>query len=324
MSDMLVVLEQRDGVLKRVSHEALGAARNLADSTGGEVHGIVVGGGNVEAGDLGTFGADRVFRVADDSARLYQPDLYGATVAEVATNGSYVAVLLAATALGRDLGPRLAAKLDCPLAADVTAVRYDGGLVVTRPVFSGKATYTLRVTSPTAVVSVRPNAVSAVESQRQGAAVEDQAISGSVRERRAVTVEVKEPERAALDVAEASVVVSGGRGLKEPNHFKLIEELAEAVGGAVGASRAVVDAGWRPHSEQVGQTGKTVSPNLYIAIGISGAVQHLAGMRTAKVIVAINKDREAPIFKVADYGIVGDLFEVVPRLTEEVRRLREN
>ena len=323
MTDILVVLEQRDGAVKRVSHEALGAARKLADSAGCEVHGVVVGSANVDTGNLGTFGADRVLTVADDSAQLYQPELYAATVAEIAKKGSYGAVLLPATALGRDLGPRLAAKIDCPLTADVTDVSYDDGLVVTRPAYSGKATYTLRVTSSTAVVSLRPNAVSPVEGQRE-AAVEERATSEAVRERRATTVEVKEPERAAVDVAEASVVVSGGRGLKEPEHFKLVEELAEAVGGAVGASRAVVDAGWRPHSEQVGQTGKTVSPNLYIAIGISGAVQHLAGMRTAKVIVAINKDREAPIFKVADYGIVGDLFEVVPRLTQEIRRLREN
>jgi electron transfer flavoprotein alpha subunit len=221
--------------------------------------------------------------------------------------------------MGKDLAPRVAARLGAAFASDVTSLRFEGGVVVTRPVYAGKAIYTLKLGAP-CVISLRPNSVAPVESKHAGVVKRVAAPAGAPRAR---TVEVKQPERAALDVAEAGIVVSGGRGLKEPQNFKLIEDLASALGGAVGASRAVVDAGWRPHAEQVGQTGKTVSPSLYFAIGISGAIQHLAGMRTAKVIVAINKDADAPIFKVADYGIVGDLFEILPRLTAEIKQIKE-
>jgi electron transfer flavoprotein alpha subunit len=230
-------------------------------------------------------------------------------------------VVLAASAQGKDLAPRVAAKLGAPLAADVTDVAVDGGsVVVTRPVYAGKALLKVQVTAALAVVSLRPNVFTPVERPKAGAA-ETTAVPGDAG--RVVVKGIKAAAGGALDVAEAPIVVSGGRGLKEPANFKLLEDLAQAFGGkaAVGASRAVVDAGWRPHGDQVGQTGKTVSPSLYIAVGISGAIQHLAGMRTAKVIVAINKDKDAPIFKVADYGIVGDLFEIVPKLTEDIRRL---
>jgi electron transfer flavoprotein alpha subunit len=209
-----------------------------------------------------------------------------------------------------------------PLASDAIDLAMDGdALVATRPVYAGKALLKVKVTARPAVVSVRPSVFTPVERPKAGAL---QAASFSTEEKRRVVVRaVKPAPEGVLDVAEAAVVVSGGRGLKEPKNFAVLEELARAFGGkaAVGASRAVVDAGWRPHADQVGQTGKTVSPTLYIAVGISGAIQHLAGMRTAKVIVAINRDTDAPIFKVADYGIVGDLFEIVPKLTEEIKKL---
>jgi electron transfer flavoprotein alpha subunit len=222
--------------------------------------------------------------------------------------------------MGKDLGPRIAARLRCALAVDVTSVEASNGIRVTRPVYSGKAVYSLSITGSPCVISVRPNAFPAVDRASDPKVEELEAPSTDARCR---TVQVREPETARLDVSEAGTIVSGGRGLKEPANFKLLEDLADAIGRcAVGASRAVVDAGWRPHADQVGQTGKTVSPQLYIAVGISGAIQHLAGMRTSKVIVAINKDRDAPIFKIADYGIVGDLFEIVPRLTQEVKTLR--
>jgi electron transfer flavoprotein alpha subunit len=287
------------------------------------VHALVLGPAGLELGEAGRYGADKVFHAAGDAARLYQPGLWAAAAAERHQAGAYEVVLVGATALGKDLAPRMAARLGVPLAADAIELTRAQGIVATRPVYAGKALSRVRVTAPSCVVSLRPNSVTPVEQRRPGA-VEAMALPAEGTAAR--TVQVKEPERAALDVAEASVIVSGGRGLKDPSHFQLLEDLARAFGGgaAVGASRAVVDAGWRPHAEQVGQTGKTVSPNLYIAVGISGAIQHLAGMRTAKVIVAINKDKDAPIFKVADYGIVGDLFEVVPRLTEEIRKTRGN
>lgn len=318
MAGVLAVLEQRDGELKAISYEVLTAARTLADQLGGDVEALVIGAG--ASAEPGRFGADRIVSVDDDAVRLYQPELYAAAVVQRTEASSPDAVVLAATAMGRDLAPRVAARLACPLAVDVTAIDGSNGVTVTRPAYSGKAVYTLRVTGKPCVLSVRPNTFTAVETQREGAG-EAMALPGdAVRSR---TISVKEPETKRVDVAEASVVVSGGRGLKEPANFTLLEELAEALGGAaVGASRAVVDAGWRPHADQVGQTGKTVSPQLYIAVGISGAIQHLAGMRTSKVIVAINKDPDAPIFKVADYGVVGDLFEIVPRLTDEVRKIK--
>ena len=322
MPGILTVIEQRDGVVKRVSHEALTAARVLADELGCDAHALVIGPTGTDVSGLGEYGADKILTLLDDEFQLYQGSRYGQVAAEQALSGGYDAVILAATSLGKDLGPRIAARLGCPLTSDVTDVTGGDGIVVTRPVFAGKAMYKLKIVTAPSVITVRPNAFAPATAGKAGA-LEEVSAGEAVKDSVARTVEVKAPDSATLDVAEASTVVAGGRGLKEAEHFKLVEDLAQALGGAVGASRAVVDAGWRPHSEQVGQTGKTVSPNLYVALGISGAIQHLAGMRTAKVIVAINKDPDAPIFKVADYGIVGDLFEVVPPLTEAIAKARE-
>ena len=323
MATVLAVTEQRGGALRKTSREVVWAARQLADAMGGggTVDALVLGPPGVDAAGarLGEAGADRVLVAESAAFGNYAPDGYCATASAAVRAGGYRAVLVAATATGKDLAPRLAAALDAPLATDVTALALAGGKVTaTRPVYAGKAVQQLVLDGPVAVASVRPNTWVAGSAGKAGAVTKVQAVEAA----RVVVREVKAAAQGQLDVAEADIVVSGGRGLKGPEHFALIEGLARALGGAVGASRAVVDAGWRPHAEQVGQTGKTVSPQLYVAVGISGAIQHLAGMKTAKVIVAINKDKDAPIFQVADYGIVGDLFEIVPRLTQEIAKAK--
>ena len=323
MSGVLAVLEQRDGALRKVSHEVVTGARRLADALGrSTVDAIVLAAGPVRGTDaLGAFGADKVITLTNGALGAYAPEGYATTIAGRATSGGYGAVVFAASAMGKDLAPRVAAKLGVGLAQDITDLAVEGGVVtVVHPVYAGKALLKLRLTKSPAVVSLRPSVFTPVQRPRAGAA---ETVAVEVAAGRVRVTQVKAAEAGALDVAEAPIVISGGRGLKEPANFKVLEALAAAFGGraAVGASRAVVDAGWRPHADQVGQTGKTVSPTLYIAVGISGAIQHLAGMRTSKVIVAINRDKDAPIFKVADYGIVGDLFEIVPRLTEEIKKL---
>ncbi len=322
MSHVLAVLEQRHGVVRKVSHEVVTGARRLADALGGNVEALVLAAGAVQGTDrLGAFGADTVRTLTNAGFGMYAPEGYTRVIVERAQAGQYGALVFAASATGKDLAPRVAARLGRPLAQDVTDVGVEAGaVVVVRPVFAGKALLKLRVAGRPAVISLRPNVFTPVERPKAGIE-ESAAVAGSAG--RVVTKEIKAAEAGTLDVAEAPIVISGGRGLREPANFKVLEALAAAFGGqaAVGASRAVVDAGWRPHAEQVGQTGKTVSPTLYVAVGISGAIQHLAGMRTSKVIVAINKDKDAPIFKVADYGVVGDLFEVVPRLTDEIKKL---
>jgi electron transfer flavoprotein alpha subunit len=314
----LAVLEQRDGALRKISFEVVTAAQRLGDS----VEAVVCAASTVQGADqVARFGADKIVTLVNPAFAKYAPEANAQALAERAKQGRYGAVVFAASATGKDLAPRVAAKLGVPVAADITHLTAEGGgLLVTRPVYAGKALLKVKVTSQPAVVSLRPNVFTPVERPKTGTA---ETVAVTVAAGRVTVREIKAAPAGTLDVAEAQVIISGGRGLKEPANFKVLEELARAFGGraAVGASRAVVDAGWRAHADQVGQTGKTVSPSLYIAVGISGAIQHLAGMRTSKVIVAINKDKDAPIFKVADYGVVGDLFEIVPKLTEEIRKL---
>jgi len=323
VSRVLAVLEQRDGALRKVSHEVVTGARRLADAfSNSTVDALVMAAGAVRGADaVGGFGADKVITLTNAAFGTYAPEGYARTIVDRVKAGGYDAVVFAASATGKDLAPRVAARLGRPLAQEVIDVAVESGAVIAiRPVYAGKALLKIKIAGSPAVLSLRPNVFTPVQHPKAGAA-EAAAVDGSAG--RVVVKQIKAAPAGTLDVAEAPIVVSGGRGLKEPANFKVLEELAAAFGGraAVGASRAVVDAGWRPHADQVGQTGKTVSPTLYVAVGVSGAIQHLAGMRTSKVIVAINKDKDAPIFKVADYGIVGDLFEVVPKLTEEIKKL---
>ena len=326
MADVLVFAEQRDGRLAGTAREVASVAARLAGSLGGHAHVLVLGapGSISTAADLGKFGARAVVVGEHEALGEYNPDGYAGVVVDHVRKGGYGAVLFAATTLGKDLAPRVAASLDVPLATDCTGIEVVGGRVsIVRPVYAGKAFATLQVEASPVIASLRPNVFPPVEQatecdvSRFAAAVD--ATSWKVR-----VVGHKQASGGALDVAEATVIISGGRGMKDPSNWNLLEGLRDALGpgAALGASRAVVDAGWRPHGEQVGQTGKTVAPKLYFAVGISGAVQHLAGMRTAQTIVAINRDADAPIFNVADYGIVGDLFEVVPRLAQEISKLR--
>jgi electron transfer flavoprotein alpha subunit len=320
MANVLAVVEQRDGAVRRGSEEIVTAAKLIADGVGGQVHALVIGPAGVTGADgLGRYGAEKVIIAATD-AESYAPEVFAATVAEHA-KGGYYAVVFPGTSQGRDLAPRVAARLDVPLAGDATGLSVDGGeLVVTRPVYAGRAFAKVTIDAEPRLVSVRSNTFRAKESPAAGMVENATAASAQARVK---VREVKAQSGGKLDVGEAPMVVAGGRGLKGPENWHLLEDLCGALGSsaALGASRAVVDAGWRPHAEQVGQTGKTVSPQLYFAVGISGAMQHLAGMRSAKTIVAINKDPDAPIFKVADYGVVGDATEILPKLTEEIRRI---
>lgn len=317
---VLVVAETKDGSLRKTSFELLAQAQNLGAQ---DVTALLIGKGVAGMADkLAHYGAGKVLVAEHDALENYTTEGYTKAVQQAVESIQPDLVLFAASSNGKDLAPRLSARLDAGLVADALELSHDGSkFVAKRPVFAGKAIATVSVESKPALVSMRPNVVSPKPADTsRSAEVSNLAVDpGDIR---AKVVGVETSAGGKLDVAEADIIVSGGRGLKGPENFNLVEDLASVLGAATGASRAVVDAGWRPHSEQVGQTGKTVSPTLYVAAAISGAMQHMAGMSSSKYIVAINTDPEAPIFKVATYGIVGDAFEVLPQLTEKIKQVK--
>jgi electron transfer flavoprotein alpha subunit len=319
---ILAIAEQRNGEIKKSTYEVVRKAGQIAGELGGTLKALAIG-HNIQdaARELGRYGASNVLAVSDEKLKTYSTTAYTKVVAEVIKKENAGIVMLPATAFGKDLAPCIAVRADGAVAADCTELRTENGdVIATRPVYAGKALIDVTVDAPVKIFTLRPNVFSAGEPSGGEATVEEVSVDISDDDLKAKVLELKETTKGKLDVTEADIIVSGGRGLKAAENFSHIEELADILGAAVGASRAVVDAGWRPHDEQVGQTGKTVSPALYIAIGISGAVQHLAGMSSSKYIVAINKDKDAPIFQVADYGIVGDAFEVMSVLKEELKK----
>jgi electron transfer flavoprotein alpha subunit len=320
-NNILIVAEGRDGSLRKVSYELVTVANEMAKGLGGAVQAVTLG-SNIGkcAESLAKTGIAQVYQVDNAAMATFAPEVFTAALAEVIRKAQPAVILFGATGFGKELGARVAARLDMGLITDCTSFTVDGGtLVLKRPVYAGKAVATVKAKSLPVMVSIRPNIFPPAAEGSASAPIEKVEVSAPAP--RAKVVEKVKKEAASVDLSEAKIVVSGGRGAKSAEGFAPIHALAQTLGAAVGASRAAVDAGWVDYSTQVGQTGKTVAPKLYIALGISGAIQHLAGMSSSKVVVAVNKDPDAPIFKVADYGIVGDLFEVVPALNEEFKKV---
>ncbi|HEY9682123.1 MAG TPA: electron transfer flavoprotein subunit alpha/FixB family protein [Oculatellaceae cyanobacterium] len=318
---IVVFIEQRKGQLRKSSLEALSEARRQAKDE--PVVAAIVG-DNVKdfAPQVAKYGADTVYALENAALAEYSTEGYAAALAEAVKKADPKYVFAANTSMAKDLIPRVAARLDAPCVTDAMELREDGGkLLAVKPTYSGKTLALFEFDSPIAFITLRPNVFAATESAKAGAL---EVVSVSLGDLKAKVVETHAAAGQKVELSEAAVIVSGGRGIKGPENWPILQGLCDALGAALGASRAVVDAGWIDHQHQVGQTGKTVSPQLYIACGISGAIQHLAGMSSSKVIVAINKDPEAPIFKFANYAVVGDVIEIVPKVTEEVRRLHEN
>ena len=321
----MTIAEQRDGEFRKISYELVSEGRRMADSLGQGVTALLLGADIKEkASTLGHYGADKVLVADDPRLKTYTTDAYVSVIAELVKAHDPAILLLGASVQGKDLAARLSARLEAGMAQDCTAFSLEGGnLVAIRPIYAGKANAKVTFSDCTPqIATARPNVLTLNEpdTSRSAEIVDAQfTLDDSILKTK--VVDVLRDESGKVDLTEADKIVSGGRGMKGPENYNILEELAEAIGASVGASRSAVDAGWRPHTDQVGQTGKVVSPNLYIACGISGAIQHLAGMSTSKVIVAINKDPDAPIFQRADYGIVEDLFKVVPSLTEEIKKI---
>jgi electron transfer flavoprotein alpha subunit len=318
---ILAVLEQRDGLLKRSAFETVSAANKIASELNLEAEALVAGNEISNINDVGNYGISKVVHLKHAELVNYSSSGYRDAIVNYANEVDADYIMLANTSLGKDLAPRLAVKLEAGCLMDCVKIDTSSGeLTATRPVYAGKALVDVKFNSVKKVITIRPNVFKAQPTENSSVDVTLNEVSSPNVQTK--VVEFKKSE-GKLDVAEADIIVSGGRGMKGPEHFNLIEELADSLGAAVGASRAVVDAGWRPHGEQVGQTGKTVSPSLYVACGISGAIQHLAGMSSSKYIVAINKDKDAPIFNIADYGIAGDVFDILPVLTEEIKKVKQ-
>lgn len=318
------IAEQREGEIRKITYEIISEGRRLADASGQDLTVLLLGSNIKEkAAEFGNYGADKVLVADDPRLAAYTTDAYASVISELVKADDPAILLIGASAEGKDLSARLSGKLGVGMAQDCTAFKVeDGNLVATRPIYAGKA-YT-RVTFENSwpqMATARPKVMEINEPDTsKSAEVLDATFSLDDGALKTKVVDVLKDESGKVDLTEADKIVSGGRGMKGPENYKILEDLADLIGATVGASRSAVDAGWRPHSDQVGQTGKVVSPGLYIACGISGAIQHLAGMSTSKVIVAINKDADAPIFQKADYGVVADLFDVVPALTEEVKK----
>ncbi|KXH87266.1 electron transfer flavoprotein subunit alpha/FixB family protein [Sporosarcina sp. HYO08] len=322
MSNKVIVLgEAREGALRNVTFEAIAAAKQV--SGGGEVIGVLAGDAVKDlAQEMIHYGADRVVTVEHPNLKHYTSDGFGQAFTAVYEQEKPDAIVFGHTALGKDLSPKIASKLASGLISDVTAIEGEGeDAVFVRPIYSGKAFEKVRNKEGLLFVTIRPNNISALEHDagRTGAV---SSVAVDISNLRSIIKEVVRKSTEGVDLSEAKVVVAGGRGVKSADGFKPLEELANLLGGAVGASRGACDADYCDYSLQIGQTGKVVTPDLYIAAGISGAIQHVAGMSNSKVIVAINKDPEATIFKIADYGIVGDLFDVIPLMIEEIKKIK--
>lgn len=317
---ILVIGEVRHGEIRKVSFEAIAAAKEIAD--GGEIAALLLGKG---AGSLADqffqYGADRVIVADNDHLQTYTPEGYTQAVIQMIEKENPDGIILGHTSIGKDIAPRVAAKLNSGLVSDAVRVENVGGeYIFTRPIYSGKAFEKAVVKEGLVFATIRPNNI-AVPEKDESRTGEVSTVHVEIKDLRTIVKEVVRKTAGGVDLSEAKIIVSGGRGVKNADGFKVLQELADVLGGAVGASRGACDAGYSDYALQIGQTGKVVTPDLYIACGISGAIQHVAGMSNSKVIVAINKDPEAAIFNVADYGIVGDLFEVVPLLTEEFKKV---
>ena len=324
--DVWVFAEQKDGHIQSITYELLGEGRKLADQLGMQLHAVLFGHQLRErAGELWQRGADGVYLVDDAALAYFQDEPYAAVLTELIRRHQPAIVLCGATTIGRSLVSRVAVAVKAGLTADCTALAIDpatGNLLQTRPAFGGNIMATIITPRHRPqMATVRPKVMQEAEPTAQGSgqlSIPD--IAQTLLQSRASRLQFVPETEVTANIAEANIIVAGGRGLQGPEHFKLLRELAAALGAGLGASRAAVDAGWMPYSHQVGQTGKTVCPKIYIACGISGQIQHLAGMSSADIIVAINKDPEAPIFRMATYGLVGDLFKILPLLTRELQK----